>query len=58
MMLVAGVAVVVLALDQITKFVALEQLPPGSPVPVVDGFLALTLVLNPGLAFGIFSATS
>lgn len=57
-MLVASLAVAVLALDQITKFVALARLPPGSPVPVVDGFLALTLVLNPGLAFGIFSANS
>ncbi|MFQ5521273.1 MAG: signal peptidase II [Candidatus Methylomirabilia bacterium] len=45
----------VLVLDQATKLVALEQLSPGSPVPVVDGFLSFTLVLNPGLAFGMFA---
>jgi len=52
------VALAVLALDQLTKLLALARLSPGLPVPVVEGFLALTLVMNPGLAFGIFSAAS
>ena len=47
---VAGVVVV---LDQFTKLVALEWLVPGAPVRVIDGCLALTLVMNPGLAFGL-----
>lgn len=58
LILVAGLALVVLALDQVTKSLALDRLSPGFPVPVVEGFLSLTLVLNPGLAFGVFSAAS
>ena len=49
-LLLAGAIV---ALDQITKIVALDRLPLGVAVPVVDGLLSLTLVLNPGLAFGL-----
>jgi signal peptidase II len=49
-LLLAGAIV---ALDQITKAVVLERLPLGVPVTVIDGWLALTLVLNPGLAFGL-----
>ena len=50
-------ALVVLILDQLTKVWALEGLAPGRPVPVVDGFFSLTLVMNPGLAFGMLSST-
>jgi signal peptidase II len=46
----------VLALDQATKLLAQARLSHGLPVPVVDGALALTLVMNPGLAFGVLSA--
>lgn len=53
MKLALGVALAVLGLDQMAKLVALSRLSPGLPVSVVDGFLALTLVLNPGMAFGI-----
>jgi signal peptidase II len=49
-LLLAGAVVV---LDQLTKVVALERLVLGVPVAVVDGLLSLTLVLNPGLAFGL-----
>jgi len=52
--LVVGAAV--LALDQATKWLALARLSPGHSVSVVDGLLALTLVLNPGLAFGLLGA--
>jgi len=55
--LAAGTALVVLVLDQITKLLALERLAPGVPVHVVDGFFSLTLVMNPGLAFGMLSST-
>jgi signal peptidase II len=51
-LLIAGV---VLALDQATKTVALLHLAEGLPVPLIDGLLALTLVLNPGLAFGMLA---
>jgi signal peptidase II len=48
-------AAAVLVLDQLTKYLALRWLPPGSVVVVVEGFANLTLVQNPGLAFGLLS---
>src|SRR4029450_13787853 len=42
----------VLVLDQVTKYWALQRLLPGIPRPVLDSFFSLTLVMNPGLAFG------
>jgi signal peptidase II len=53
---VAVLAGVVVVLDQLTKLIALARLVPGAPVHVIDGVLALTLVLNPGLAFGILAS--
>lgn len=50
-----AVAGVVVVLDQLTKLIALGRLVPGAPVHVIDGFLALTLVMNPGLAFGLLA---
>ena len=47
----------VLVLDQVTKLIALGRLAPGRPVPVVDGVFSLTLVMNPGLAFGMLAQT-
>jgi signal peptidase II len=49
---IAGTIVV---LDQITKAAALEHLVPGTAIPLVDGLLSLTLVMNTGLAFGLLS---
>ena len=54
--LIIGIGCVVLLLDQITKLLALSRLTLGQPVPVIDNLFALTLVLNPGLAFGFLSA--
>ena len=53
MMFVLVLAGAVVVLDQLTKLVALERLAPGIPVVVFDGWLSLTLVMNPGLAFGL-----
>ncbi len=57
MTLAAVTAVTVLVLDQITKYLALTRLPPARPIGVIDGFFSLTLVMNPGLAFGLLSST-
>ena len=46
-------AALVVILDQLTKLVALERLLPGVPVVVFNGWLSFTLVMNPGLAFGL-----
>jgi signal peptidase II len=47
------VAAVVIVLDQITKIIAIDRLDDGRVVPVIDGFLQLRLVRNPGAAFGL-----
>lgn len=52
---IAAIAAVVFVSDQLTKAWALARLDAGHPIPVVPGFLHLTLVLNPGVAFGIFA---
>lgn len=52
---VAILAAVIVVLDQLTKLVVLDRLPPGARIELVDGFLALTLVMNPGLAFGLLA---
>jgi signal peptidase II len=49
-LLLAGAVV---AFDQVTKLAALDRLQLGVPITVIDGWLSLTLVLNPGLAFGL-----
>ena len=49
---VAGVVVV---LDQITKLIALDRLVHRAPVRVIDDVLALMLVMNRGLAFGLLA---
>jgi len=52
-MLVGGIIVI---LDQLVKWIALHALPRGAPVTVIDGFFSLTLVMNPGLAFGMLGS--
>jgi signal peptidase II len=47
-----GVAVVTYLVDLVTKTLALRELDGRDPVPVVGDLLQLTLVRNPGAAFG------
>jgi signal peptidase II len=53
MRVVAALGGIVLILDQAVKWIALRGLGPGVPMNVIDGFFSLTLVMNPGLAFGM-----
>jgi len=53
MTMVVALGGIVLILDQAVKWVALHRLTRGVPVAVIDGFFSLTLVMNPGLAFGM-----
>ena len=46
-------AAVVVVLDQITKAAALAHLILGHPLVLAERWLSLTLVMNPGLAFGL-----
>lgn len=48
-------AVLLVAVDQITKYMALTQLKPIGSVTFIDGFMDFTFVENIGAAFGIFS---
>jgi signal peptidase II len=48
-------AAAIVAADQLTKAVALASLVPGHP-DVLTGWLNLTLVMNPGLAFGLLGS--
>ncbi len=56
MWLVSGIAAVLLvALDHITKYLALVRLKPIGNIEVTKGFLDFTFVENRGAAFGILS---
>lgn len=48
------VIVVLVVLDQITKYLARTMLVPGEKVPVIPGVFDFQLVFNKGAAFGIF----
>jgi len=48
------IALAVLALDRITKIIALGLLSPGDSISVIPGIFHITLVLNNGTAFGLF----
>lgn len=52
---VVVIAILVFVADQLTKAWALARLQHAEPVVVVPGLVDLTLVLNPGVAFGIFA---
>lgn len=49
----AGLAVGIVALDQITKIIVQQTLPLYRPVPVLGEFFRLTYIYNPGAAFGL-----
>jgi len=53
LLLIIGAGVV--ALDQISKSIVLSHLSRVYSLKVIDGFFSLTLVLNTGVAFGLFS---
>jgi signal peptidase II len=47
----AAIALVGLALDVVTKIVAVSRLDPAEPVRLLNGLLTLRLIRNPGAAF-------
>lgn len=51
--LLLSVAAVVLALDIVTKVLAVKLLPPGQPVPIIGDTVTWTLVRNSGAAFSM-----
>ncbi|MEW6535766.1 MAG: signal peptidase II [Candidatus Auribacterota bacterium] len=47
-------ALLVVVSDQITKFLIDRQFDEGQFIPVIKGLFNITLVYNPGAAFGLF----
>lgn len=54
-LILVGLVCLLVATDQITKFAVAAWIPLGEGVMVIDGFLTITHVRNPGAAFGILS---
>jgi signal peptidase II len=55
MTVVVGLAAMIFVADQLTKKAALAHLDPARPVVMIPDFFHLVLVMNPGVAFGIFA---
>ena len=55
MTLILGLAALIFVADQLTKRAALVHLDASHPVVVIPDALHLVLVMNPGVAFGIFA---
>lgn len=55
MWIAALVAAAFIAIDQITKYLALIRLKPVGSITFIDGFMDFTFVENRGVAFGMFS---
>ena len=52
--MVGVIVVFIVALDQLTKYLALKSIPEGHSVQIIKNIFYLTLVKNTGAAFGIF----
>jgi len=48
-------AVVVLVLDQLTKWLVMTRMTEFSQIPVIEGFFSIQYVRNPGAAFGMLA---
>lgn len=46
-------SVIVIVIDQWTKYYIQTRLAPGDSIPVISDIFHITLVLNPGAAFGL-----
>jgi signal peptidase II len=50
-----GLAILIIVIDQVTKFFALELIRYGQRLPVISGWFDLTLVYNTGAAFSFLA---
>lgn len=48
------IVVAIVAVDQFTKYLVASKMEVGQSIPLIDNFLAITYVRNPGAAFGMF----
>jgi len=51
-------AVLVMLLDQVTKFYVISHFQLHESLPVIDGFFNITYIRNPGAAFGFLAGAS
>ena len=51
--LVTAVALIVATLDQLTKWIVLDNLAPGERVPIIGDWFRFLLTFNPGAAFSM-----
>ena len=51
----AAIAGLVVLLDQLSKAIILKSVPLHQSIPVIPGFFDITLILNPGGAFGFLA---
>jgi signal peptidase II len=51
----AAIAVLVVALDQVTKALVSARMTLGESIPLIDGLLSFTYIRNTGIAFGMFN---
>ncbi len=49
------VSIIVMLVDQLTKYYVVEHFTLGESLPVVPNIFHLTYILNPGAAFGMFA---
>ncbi len=57
-LLLVGVTVVLVALDQITKMFIMHTMHLHESIPIIPEFFNLTYIRNPGAAFGIFAQSN
>lgn len=55
--IVAVWLIVIIVLDQLTKYVIDRSMPLHHSIPIIDGLFNLTYVRNTGAAFGIFAGS-
>lgn len=48
------IAVLIVVLDQLTKWLVVQYISPLQPIPIIDGFFQLVHWRNSGAAWGIF----
>ena len=57
-LLLIGVSLVLIALDQITKMFVVYNMHLHESIAIIKGFFNLTYIRNPGAAFGIFATAN
>jgi len=52
------IASLTILFDQVSKYLVMEGMTLGQSIPLIDGYMRLTYIRNPGAAFGFLSSAS